>query len=324
MDEGPGTLLEQIEHLKAERQALEAEVSWLKECAEAGACEADAVLGELLGETTLPSQHEGLDPEEMRRRLLAIREALRARERRILEIQREKDDVLSLVAHDLRTPMVAIQGFGQLLQMSAQRAPLTVKQGEYVERILQAVRAMNRLVEDLLTARQLERGRLPLRLKEVAVSAFAEDLLGLHREAARQKGVSIDLEIAPSVTVARFDPDRIAQALGNLVQNAVKFTPEGGRVRVVATAAADLLCFEVTDRGPGVDPALLARLFDRLTQGQVAATSGRGYGLGLSICRDLTALHGGQVGVENRADGGSRFWIELPIGGPPPADGRAP
>ncbi len=325
MVEDPNSLLEQLEHLRAERQALEAEVSWLRECAEAEASQAEAVLEELLGET--PSTEEprgGQDPEESRRRLLAVREALRARERRVLEVQRQKDEVLSLVAHDLRTPLVAIQGFAQLLGLSAQRSPLTVKQGEYVERILQAVRTMNRLVEDLLTARQLERGSLPLRLREVAVAGFVEELLELHREASRQKGVGIDLAVSPESAAARFDPDRIAQALGNLVQNAVKFTPEGGRVRVAVVASVDLLRFEVVDQGPGVEPSLLPRLFDRFTQGRIAMTSGRGYGLGLSICRDLAALHGGRVGAENRPEGGSRFWIELPAGGPPPAEKSAP
>lgn len=314
MSEDDLELLQEIERLKAERQALEAEVCWLKECAEAGAGEAEALLAELLGE--VPAGGVGRaehSPDEVRERLLAIRNAVRDRDRRILEVQRQKDEVLSLVAHDLRTPLVAIQGFAQLLKMSSQRAPLAPKQGEYVERILQAAQAMNRLVDDLLTARRLEQGRLPLRPRPVEVAGFAEALLSLHREAARPKNVRISLEGADAVREAVFDPDRIGQALGNLVQNAVKFTAEGGGVRVAVSAVGRRLRFEVLDEGPGIDEELLPGIFDRFTQGRIAETAGRGYGLGLSICREIAHLHGGRVGAENARGGGSRFWLELPL-----------
>ncbi len=286
--------------------------------------EAEALVAELAdvateGAGAVPGAGAGLSAREVseagRLRLAALREVVQARERKLAELQRQKDELLSIVAHDLRTPLVAIQGFAQLLQASGSRHPLSAKQGEYLERILQGVQTMNRLVDDLLTARSLDQGRLPLRVRPVAVAPFLEEVVRLQRESARQKDVAVELAAADAGEV-RFDPDRMGQVLGNLLQNAVKFTPQGGRVTLCASRAGDRLRFEVCDAGPGIHPELLPQLFDRFTQARVAETAGRDYGLGLYICREISSLHGGGVGAENRPEGGSRFWVEIPLHGP--------
>ncbi len=246
-----------------------------------------------------------------RNRLAEIREATLERDRRL---RTEKEEVLGIVAHDLRTPLVAIQGFAQLLRRTVREDGLSPRQTEYVNRILQATAAMNRLVEDLLTARRLDQGTLPFRPRLVAVAGFLDDLLAVHREAARQKGVSVRVEDAGEVPEARFDPDRLGQALGNMIQNAVRFTPSGGEVRVRVRTGRGGLEFSVYDQGPGIDENLLPCLFHEETRRSLADTAGPGYGLGLAICRDIAALHGGTVGAENLPEGGSRFWLRLPPG----------
>lgn len=253
--------------------------------------------------------------EGSRRKLLAIRDAVRERDRRLGDLRRQKDELLSIVAHDLRTPLVAIQGFIQLLRLSGESSALTERQREYVNRIAQAARTMNALVEDLLTARKLEQGRLPLRPRPVEVEPFLQELLSIHAEGARQKEVSISLRCDVDLPRVVFDPDRIGQALGNLVQNGVRFTPAGKSVRVAAHVLPDTLSLEVLDQGPGVPEPLLQALFDRNRPPGNSDATGRGSGLGLSICRDIVLLHGGTVGAENLEEGGCRFWVRLPAPG---------
>ena len=247
-------------------------------------------------------------------RLRALGEALGQRHQHMTDIQEEKDELLSTVAHDLRTPLVAIQGFAQLLQLSAERFGLADKQREYVERIRQAALQMNRLVEDLRTAQRLEEGRLSLRPAAVELGAFLDRVLSLQGEAARLRGLTLEYRFDPGhPMVAVFDPDRIAQALGNLVQNAVRITPAGGGVEVVVNCERGRLCFRVRDSGPGIDPEALPRLFDRFTQGRRERSEGRGSGLGLFICREVAGLHGGGVTARNCPGGGAEFSLELPL-----------
>ncbi len=341
---------ERLQALEEEREALVGEIRRLREQLESrgdwGAWaaweEAEGLLSQVLreavtegvfGEGPAPPDLTGRSPEgrgadladaleASRHRLLAIRDALRERDRRLQELQSQKEELLSIVAHDLRTPLVAVQGFARLLQRTAETDGLSPKQAEYVERILQAAAAMNRLVEDLLTARRLEQGQLPFRPRTVDLRAFLDPVLALHRSAAEPAGVRLELKGEAPARKIRIDPDRLGQALGNLIQNAVKFTPAGGTVRVGVTERDGCFRFEVEDEGPGIDPDVLAHLFERRKREAVFQVLGRGSGLGLQICRDLVALHGGTVGAENLEGGGSRFWFEIPAeghSGPSPA-----
>ncbi len=329
-----------IRALEDEREALAEEVCRLREQLDRGASwgpwlaweEAEALLGEVLrearGEEGLlhsaararQALAEGSGApadlgealEQSRERLLAIRDALRERDRRLAELRDQKEELLSIVAHDLRTPLVAIQGFAQLLRRSAATDGLSPRQQEYVDRILQAVAAMNRLVDDLLTARRLEQGQLPFEPRPVRLREFVDRIAALHASVAQGKGVSVEVEgEVPDLEITA-DPDRLAQALGNLLQNAVKFTPSGKTVRLRVRAEAGRVRFEVDDEGPGIDPEAMSCLFDRYRQGRLARTVGRGHGLGLHICRELVHMHGGQVGAKNLPSGGSRFWMEIP------------
>lgn len=246
-----------------------------------------------------------------RSRLAAVRDAAAALDGRLAELQRQQDEVLGIVAHDLRTPLVAIQGFSQLLKTAG---GLTEKQESYVERILQAVRAMNRMVEDLRTARRLDQGRLSLEPRPADLETLARDLLEMHREEARQKDVVLRLEAPEGLPRIVCDPERLAQAVGNLIQNAVKFTPRGTEVALRVRCREAVVRWEVTDQGPGFDEALLPQLFQRFAQGRPAEAAGnKGFGLGLHICREIIALHAGRVGARNEAAGGSSFWAEIPL-----------
>jgi len=257
------------------------------------------------------------DPAELahqvRSRLAEVHDHVQERDRRFASVRSQQDEFLSVVAHDLRTPLVAIQGFAQLLLSGSS---LGERERLYVERILQGVRAMSRLVEDLRTARRLEQGALSLEPMAVAPEEFAVDLVEMHREEARQKEVQIHLEAAPALPRLWCDPERLGQALGNLVQNAVKFSPRGSRIVLRLQPVGESLRFEVTDEGPGIDETFLPELFERFAQGKPPAEgAGKGFGLGLHICREIVLLHGGQVGARNQPHGGSCFWVEVPLTG---------
>lgn len=247
-------------------------------------------------------------------RLRALAGVLGERNRQLAEQQQDRNELLSTVAHDLRTPLVAIQGFVQLLQRSTEGFRLAEKQHEYLTHIQQAVQQMNRLVDDLRVAGHLEEGRLTLRPAAVNLAEFLDEVLSLQREPARQRGVSLNVRLEPNLPrVAVFDPDRIAQALGNLVQNAVRITPADGQVEVAVGSAANRLLFRVRDSGPGIDPETLPHLFERFVQGRRERAAGRGSGLGLFICREVAALHGGRAAARNPAGGGAEFSLELPL-----------
>ncbi len=227
-----------------------------------------------------------------------------------------QEELLAIVAHDLRTPLVAIQGFAQLLQTTAGSEGLGARQGAYVDRILQAVRSMSRMVDDLRTARHLDQRTLILQPQPMDVHFFGEGLIEAQREDAERRGVRLRLECPGGPAQARVDRQRLGQALGTLVERAVGRTPEGGEVVVTLQAQRGRMKCTVEDRGPPVARAELSDLFVR-----PGSASSPAKGLGLYICRELVTLHGGRVGVENRPEGGCRAWAEIPLEPPGPPGG---
>jgi heavy metal sensor kinase len=209
-------------------------------------------------------------------------------------------------SHELRTPLTVIRG--QLEVLARQRAP-TAEDVRRVERLVRIeILRMERLVEDLLVlARADEREFLRLRL--IDLPPFAEELLDGARPTADR---SFELGGMPDGVVDA-DPDRLAQALRNLIRNAIEYTAEGGLVRLAASAAGDRLTLAVEDDGPGIPPAHRERVFDRFHRMDSARTRVRGgAGLGLAIARAIAEAHGGTIYAGESPEGGARVVIELP------------
>ena len=277
------------------------------------------LFAEILGEGA-PSAERETHPEtalEALDRCRLLLERVRARETTTQLEQAaatsRQEELLSIVAHDLRTPLVAIQGFAQLLQTTAGSEGLGARQRTYVDRILQAVRSMSRMVDDLRTARHLDQGSLQLQPQPMDLHFFGEGLIEAQREDAERRGVRLRLECQGSPSQARVDRQRLGQALGTLVERAVGRTPEGGEVVVTLQARRGRMKCTVDDRGPPVARPELSDLFVR-----PSSASSPAKGLGLYICRELVTLHGGRVGVENRPEGGCRTWAEVPLEPPGP------
>jgi len=184
-----------------------------------------------------------------------------------------------------------------------------------VDTIDRNARAQTQLIEDILDVSRIVAGKLNLNVRAVDLAAVVEGALDSVRHAAEAKGVRLDTEIARDVGPFEGDPDRLQQVAWNLISNAIKFTPRGGRVRVKLRAAADHAEIGVEDNGIGIKPEFLPHVFERFRQADSSSTRPHGgLGLGLAIVRHLVELHGGAVEVTSEGEGkGSTFTVRLPL-----------
>jgi signal transduction histidine kinase len=225
---------------------------------------------------------------------------------------RSRDDILSIVSHDLRNPLGTIAMATALLEMDIGAE----RRRAQVEVVRRAVKRMERLIQDLLDVDQIESGRLAMAPVPTDARALIDETRPGMQLQASEKGLAIEFELPPEAFRVRADPARIAQVLANLVGNAMKFTPAGGRVGVRVDRAGDAARFRVTDTGPGIDPADVPHLFDRFWQARDRPRRG-GVGLGLAIAKGIVQAHGGRIAVESRLGAGSTFCFTLPIAEPP-------
>ncbi|HEX4665073.1 MAG TPA: ATP-binding protein [Chthoniobacterales bacterium] len=245
---------------------------------------------------------------EERRRLLESERAARSNAERASFL---KDEFLATVSHELRTPLNAILGWAQLLRTGDDDAK-TIKEG--LETIERNARAQTRIIEDLLEMSRIISGKTRLDVQPTDLAAVIESAIDALRPAAEAKGVRIAKVLDPLQPISG-DPARLQQVLWNLLANAIKFTPKGGRVNVVLERVNSHLEIAVSDNGEGISPDFLPYVFDRFRQQDASQTRRHGgLGLGLSIVKNLVELHGGSVRVESAGLGcGSTFTVALPL-----------
>jgi signal transduction histidine kinase/ActR/RegA family two-component response regulator len=229
---------------------------------------------------------------------------------------RLKDEFLATVSHELRTPLTAILGWAQLLRRGVPDAQIAAHALEVIERNGQA---QLHLVEDLLDVSRIISGKLLLDVRPVDLSSVIAAALEAARPAAESKGVELRCALDPEAGTVVGDADRLQQIVWNLVNNAVKFTPAGGRVEVRLARASSAVEIGVSDTGIGIEPQFLPHVFDRFRQADAATTRNYGgLGLGLAIVRQLAELHGGEVSVRSEGEGrGTTFTVRLPLSSPP-------
>ena len=225
---------------------------------------------------------------------------------------RLKDDFLAIVSHELRTPLNAILGWAHVLtEGGANVRPGVLVQG--LEAILRNARAQAILIEDLLDMSRIVSGKIRLKLQTLSLAEVAAAAVATITPAAQAKGVQIecDADHAPAV---RGDPERLQQILVNLLSNSIKFTPEGGNVRVSLRADERYAEVVVSDTGQGIKPQFLPHVFDPFRQGDPSTTRRHGgLGLGLAVVSHLVELHGGTVHAESPGEGlGSTFSVRIP------------
>jgi signal transduction histidine kinase/ActR/RegA family two-component response regulator len=239
---------------------------------------------------------------------IAVENSLFAEER---EANRIKDEFLSTLSHELRTPLNAILGWTQLLQMEKP----TGEVAHGLEVIERNARAQTKLIEDLLDVSRISTGKLRLTTRVVTVASVVQAAAEAVKPTAAARGVDIAVELPDEPLRLVADPDRLQQVVWNLMSNAVKFTPQGGRVTAGARQVAAQVQIHVTDTGQGIAPEFLPFVFDRFRQADSTSTrSHGGLGIGLTIVRHLVELHGGSVRADSRGEGhGSTFTVTLPI-----------
>ncbi|MDX1615638.1 MAG: HAMP domain-containing sensor histidine kinase [Candidatus Promineifilaceae bacterium] len=245
-------------------------------------------------------------PEEVRR----VAESFNRMSAQVAATQQAQRDLVANVSHDLKTPLTSIRGWSQALLDDTAIQPEQQRQAAQV--IHQETARMERLVAHLLDLARIESGQLELARESLDMAQVAERVVRSLRPLAQEAGATLDLEIEPTSAVAG-DPDRLAQALTNVVENAISHTVGGGRVRVrVRPAGSDEAEVAVADDGPGIPPAEAARIFERFYQIDKARANRGGTGLGLAIAKELIEAHGGSIAVQSQPGRGSTFTIRLP------------
>ena len=266
---------------------------------------------------------------------IALENSLYAEER---EANRIKDEFLATLSHELRTPLNAILGWTQLLRSEESSGPGAhddVSHGlEVIER---NARSQTKLIEDLLDVSRITTGKMRLNIRPAEIGPVVIAAADVVRPALEAKQIRFDCDVdqTAGATTLNADPDRLQQVFWNLLSNAAKFTPAGGRISCRLDLHDDRVRFAVTDSGRGIDPKFLPAVFDRFRQADSSSTRSQGgLGIGLTIVRHIVELHGGTVQAQSEGEGkGATFVVELPrvhvVSGPEapvvkPAAARAP
>jgi len=248
---------------------------------------------------------------EARTRLLASEKLARSEAERA---NRLKDEFLATISHELRNPLNAIMGWAHMLQLGKLNEANTERA---VETIYRNAKSQSQLVSDLLDVSRIISGKLRLDMRAVDLIYIVNAAIDSIRPAADAKGILLQPMLDPAAGPISGDADRLQQVVWNLLTNAVKFTPKGGKIQVKVQRINSHVEIVVSDSGVGINKEFLPYVFDRFRQADGSTTRIHGgLGLGLSIVRQLVDLHGGSVGVESKGEGkGATFTITLPFVG---------
>ena len=249
--------------------------------------------------------------------VLAIQNArlfqeIEEKSRQLEAASRHKSEFLANMSHELRTPLNAIIGFSEVLS-ERMFGEVNEKQAEYLADILESGRHLLSLINDILDLSKIEAGRMELETSEFDLPRAIESTLILVRERAHRRGIALACEIDSQVGTIRADERKVKQVLLNLLSNALKFTPEGGRIDVRAGLRDGAVGVSVTDTGVGIAPEDQAAVFEEFRQVGAAARKIEGTGLGLAISRKLVELHGGSIELQSAVGAGSTFTFTLPL-----------
>ncbi len=228
------------------------------------------------------------------------------------ELERMKSNFISVVSHELKTPLHSIKGFVEIIRMG-KAGPITELQADFLTTVKEQTQVLQRMIDDLLVFSRLETGRLRLHIEDISLAAIAAGVVQKLAPLAAEKSLHLETRIPDDFPDVEGDYMRLEQVLTNLVENAIKFTPSGGWVIVDGEDLGERVRIWVQDTGIGIPESEQERIFDRFYQVDASERRAyRGAGLGLTICKHIVLRHHGRIWVESTPGKGSTFYVELP------------
>jgi signal transduction histidine kinase len=247
--------------------------------------------------------------------LQRLNKDLEATNQKLQELDNLKSAFVSVVSHELRTPMTSIKGYLDNM-LDGLTGELTEKQSHYLTRVKRNVDRLTRMISDLLDLSRIEAGRIELRPGPVCISELIDDVVESLKSVANETSITVQVKRPERIPTIQADRDKVQQILTNLIHNAIKFSPEGGNIRIEASGCDDgFLQIGVTDTGCGIPPQEIDKVFDKFYRGHSLPSSARGTGLGLFITKNLVEMHGGRIWVISEIGKGSEFFFTLPLSG---------
>ena len=237
---------------------------------------------------------------------------LQAADREASRLESARRDFVAWVSHDLRTPLATLRAMIDAMAEGVVTDEDTV--GRYLERSQAEVDRMSSLIDDLFELSRLDAGHIEVEREPSSLSDLISDTVGAAAARAKAQGVRLTGEVDPDVDPVRIAPGQIGRALHNLVDNALRHTPEGGHIHLSASLEGADVMVEVRDSGPGIDPEEEEAVFQRFYRGERsrARSDGGGAGLGLAIAKGFVEAHGGDIWVDATAERGAVFRFTLP------------
>jgi signal transduction histidine kinase/HAMP domain-containing protein len=249
--------------------------------------------------------------------LARYNEEIKTANERLKELDRLKSSFVSNVSHELRTPLTAIESLADNL-LDGVTGPLTTKQSSYMIGIKESTERLERLINDLLDLSVIEAGKSGLKRTSFSMTNLLYEVTDTLKPMAEEKQISLEIASRNGRSLARADRDKVTQVLTNLIGNAVKFTPNLGKVTMTVSEPQDAwLRISIADTGPGIPPEETSKIFDEFYQmSRPGREKSKGVGLGLAISKKLVEMHGGKIAVESIVGGGSNFSFTLPAENP--------
>ena len=237
----------------------------------------------------------------------------------LFESNRLKSEFLANVSHELRTPLNSILGFADLLaELARNDAQADPKRLRYITHIQTSGRGLLEMINELLDMAKIEAGRMEVAVGQVSVAEVLEGIAAIMRPVAESKGVTVDVQRDDDLPAIETDPGKLQQILYNFMSNAIKFSPEGSVVGLLARATQrdgrPAVRLSVVDQGPGIPADMQQAVFEKFRQVDASHTKRHGgTGLGLAICRELAQMLGAGIGLQSANGKGSTFWVEVPV-----------
>jgi two-component system phosphate regulon sensor histidine kinase PhoR len=227
----------------------------------------------------------------------------------IRQLQTIRRDFISNISHELRTPLASLKALAETLQISALDDPEAARR--FLNRMDIEIEALAQMVSELLELTRIESGQVPLELERIDANVVLNNAVERISVQAERADVSLKAKLAPEPEYIIADPIRMEQVLVNIIHNAIKFTPENGKVRCKIVPSKDVVTIEIRDNGMGIPQEDLPRIFERFYKSK-RPKQGAGTGLGLSIAKHLVEVHGGKIWAESQLEKGTQIYISLP------------